>query len=152
MCGLRATLPKCLTAKQMRNMTLYRTAKNQPDDTPNRLHAVYLHFHTCAHPQRWHQVLHHWWGPLPTRGVTEPREKLDCTAARQRIYVPAYHFVLEHKVQHIVKQLAQEASRHGLVLLDYGTNADMADPTMPLAHASVLRQYILDNFEALMRA
>lgn len=60
-------------------------------------------------------------------------------------------WVLENKVLGIVRELAQRATREKLVLLDYFNLPNLFDPNKPLSHAVLLRQYIIDNQEALLR-
>ena len=60
--------------------------------------------------------------------------------ARKRIYVPTYRWVLENRVD------ARPLLAHGkLVLLDYATNEDVSDPSRPLSHAAVLREWLLER-------
>lgn len=56
-------------------------------------------------------------------------------AARRRIYLPAYRWVLEHRVADLVERLRD---KRDVVLLDYTTNGDVTDPTRPLSHAALI--------------
>ncbi|MEU6526778.1 hypothetical protein ABZ892_29070 [Streptomyces sp. NPDC046924] len=60
-------------------------------------------------------------------------------AARRRIYLPAYRWVLEYRVADLVERLRDEQD---VVLLDCTTNGDVADPTTPLSHAALIQMYV----------
>ncbi|MFE4512945.1 DUF6939 family protein [Kitasatospora sp. NPDC056783] len=59
--------------------------------------------------------------------------------ARRRIYLPAYRWVLEHRVADLVELLRGKGD---VVLLDYTTNGDVTDPATPLSHAALIQLYI----------
>ncbi|MFJ9774384.1 DUF6939 family protein [Kitasatospora sp. NPDC101157] len=59
--------------------------------------------------------------------------------ARRRIYLPAYRWVLEHRVADLVEQLR---TKDDVVLLDYTTNGNVTDPTSPLSHAALIQLHI----------
>ncbi|MFE5584548.1 DUF6939 family protein [Kitasatospora sp. NPDC056531] len=59
--------------------------------------------------------------------------------ARRRIYLPAYRWILEHRVADLVEQLRQ---KDDVVLLDYTTNGDVTDPAGPLSHAALIQLHI----------
>ncbi|MFF2143697.1 DUF6939 family protein [Kitasatospora sp. NPDC058190] len=59
--------------------------------------------------------------------------------ARRRIYLPAYRWILEHRVADLVEQLRQ---KDDVVLLDYTTNGDVTDPTSPLSHAALIQLHL----------
>jgi hypothetical protein len=67
---------------------------------------------------------------------------LDYRAARVQIYLPAYRWVLEHRVAARVERLRALSRAGTVVLLDYETNADVADLTRPLSHAALVKHYI----------
>lgn len=58
--------------------------------------------------------------------------------ARFAIYLPAYRFVLEHRLADELEQLRSLGERAQVVLLDYETNARVDDLTRPLSHASLV--------------
>ncbi|MGW1998091.1 DUF6939 family protein [Embleya sp. NPDC001921] len=64
---------------------------------------------------------------------------LSYETARRRIYLPAYRWVLEHRVADLVEQLRDKAD---VVLLDYTTNGDVTDPASPLSHAALIKAHI----------
>jgi hypothetical protein len=64
--------------------------------------------------------------------------------ARRRIYLPAYRWVLEHKVADLVEEL--RTAEGDTVLLDYTTNGDVADTSSPLSHAALIRLHIEDRW------
>ena len=62
--------------------------------------------------------------------------------ARFRIYLPAYEWVLEHRLASEVEQLRRLAADKPLVLLDYETNADVEDVSSPLSHAALVMYHL----------
>lgn len=60
-------------------------------------------------------------------------------AARRRIYVPAYRWVLEHRAADLVERIR---NKDDVVLLDYTTNGDVTDPASPLSHAALIQLHI----------
>lgn len=92
------------------------------------------------------QVLGHaWFG-------SGKRELLPYIAARRQIYLPAYQWVLENKVQPQLTRIAQAAQQQGVVLLDYDTNNDIDDVRRPLSHASLVAAYVRQHWHALLQA
>ncbi len=67
---------------------------------------------------------------------------LNYREARHRIYLPAYRWVLEHRLTAEVKRLHQMAAEEPLVLLDYETNADVEDLSRPLSHAALIKHHL----------
>ena len=63
-------------------------------------------------------------------------------SARLRIYLPAYRWVLEHKLSAEVERLRHLAADRTLVLLDYETNADVEDVSSPLSHAALVMYHL----------
>lgn len=62
--------------------------------------------------------------------------------ARFRIYLPAYRWVLEHRLGAEVEQLRRVAADKPLVLLDYETNADPENLSSPLSHAALVMLHL----------
>ena len=62
--------------------------------------------------------------------------------ARRRIYLPAYRWVLEHRLGAELAELRLLTAHGPLVLLDYETNADPDDLTRPLSHASLVKTFL----------
>ncbi|GIJ49133.1 hypothetical protein Val02_60190 [Virgisporangium aliadipatigenens] len=62
--------------------------------------------------------------------------------ARRLIYLPAYHWMLEHRATDLVRELRETAARRTVVLLDYTTNGDVTDERTPLSHAALVRAYV----------
>ncbi|WP_439622535.1 DUF6939 family protein [Gemmata sp.] len=62
--------------------------------------------------------------------------------ARLQIYLPAYKWVLEHRVAAEVEQLRRLAADKPLVLLDYETNTDVEDLSSPLSHAALVMYHL----------
>ncbi|HEX4607104.1 MAG TPA: hypothetical protein VH092_02780 [Urbifossiella sp.] len=61
--------------------------------------------------------------------------------ARYRIYLPAYRWVLEHRLAAEVGQLRESLAARTVVLLDYETNGDVDDLSAPLSHAALVKKY-----------
>ncbi len=62
--------------------------------------------------------------------------------ARKLIYLPAYRFVLEQKLQAELQLLEQFAADKTVVLLDYETNEDIENTKKPLSHAGLVKAYL----------
>ncbi len=67
---------------------------------------------------------------------------LDYLEARRAIYLPAYRWVLEHRLSDLVDQLREQGAARTVVLLDYETNVDVDDPRRPLSHAGLVAAWI----------
>ena len=80
--------------------------------------------------------------PLGHRKGVNGAELLDYITARKLIYLPSYTWILDNKVQDVIKLLTEIASKKDLVLLDFDTNSNIDDPTKPLSHASLVKRYI----------
>lgn len=80
----------------------------------------------------------------PVRGHRkglEGTELLSYRDARYAIYLPAYRWVLDHRLQPELAQLRQLAAEHPtVVLLDYETNCDVEDLSKPLSHAGLVKR------------
>ena len=83
--------------------------------------------------------------PLGHRKGVNGTELLGYIDARKLIYVPAYRWMLEHKVQDIIERLRKASTTKTVVLLDYNTNADVEDGSTPLSHASLVKAYIEED-------
>jgi len=69
--------------------------------------------------------------------------------ARREIYLPAYEWVLKHKLQQQVNGLLERLRRgEKFVFLDYYTNEDVNDEKNRLSHAGVLKRYLLEKLRA----
>ena len=81
--------------------------------------------------------------PRGHRKGVHGNELLNYLDARKQIYLPAYKWVLDNKVQNIIDRL-RSASESGktIVLLDYETNGDVENPKKPLSHASLVKSYV----------
>lgn len=62
--------------------------------------------------------------------------------ARVRIYLPAYRWVLVHRLAAEVDRLRELARTRTVVLLDYETNADIDDLSRPLSHAALVKAHL----------
>ena len=68
--------------------------------------------------------------------------------ARQSIYLPCYHWVLQKCLHELLAELKQLASTRTVVLLDYQTNSDVEDLSKPLSHAALIKRYLEDDWPA----
>lgn len=75
------------------------------------------------------------------KGV-DSSEILGYVEAKQQIYIPAYRWVLENKVSHIIERLRIASEEKTIVLLDYNTCCDVDSPSKPLSHAYLIKAYI----------
>ncbi|KAB8139982.1 hypothetical protein F8S13_25880 [Chloroflexia bacterium SDU3-3] len=62
--------------------------------------------------------------------------------ARRQIYLPAYRWVLDCRLQPEVAHLRTLAAQGPVVLLDYETNADIDNLARPLSHAALVIAYL----------
>lgn len=67
---------------------------------------------------------------------------LNYIQARIEIYLPAYLWVLENKVNYIIERLKNASKEQDIVLLDYETNDDVLNANKPLSHAFLVKAYI----------
>lgn len=84
--------------------------------------------------------------PLGHRKGTVGTELLDYIQARIQIYLPAYLWVLENKVQYIIERLREASKEQDIVLLDYETNDDVLNSRKPLSHAYLVKAYVEGNY------
>ncbi len=68
--------------------------------------------------------------------------------ARYLIYLPAYRWVLDNKLQPEITLLKELAADQQVVLLDYETNADVENLDSPLSHAALIIAYLAENWPA----
>jgi len=73
---------------------------------------------------------------------------LNYVAARKQIYLPAYKWTLEHKLQPELEQLRKLSAEGDVVLLDHETNADINNVNHPLSHASLVIAWLEGNWPA----
>lgn len=81
--------------------------------------------------------------PLGHRKGVKGDELLDYISARKQIYLPAYTWVLENKLQNEIKELKKIQEQKDIVLLDYETNEDVDNAAKPLSHASLIKQFLI---------
>ncbi|MET9227281.1 hypothetical protein [Lentzea sp. NPDC003310] len=74
-------------------------------------------------------------------GLTGDR-LLDYRTARLEIYLPAYRWVLEHRLRAEVERLHALAESADVVLLDYTTNGEVDDLSTPLSHAALVADQV----------
>ncbi|MCI5056125.1 MAG: hypothetical protein MRY83_08455 [Flavobacteriales bacterium] len=84
--------------------------------------------------------------PKGHRKGIKGKELLDYIEARIEIYLPAYLWVLENKVQYIINRLKEVSKEKDIVLLDYATNDNVLDPRKPLSHAFLVKAFVEGNY------
>ena len=62
--------------------------------------------------------------------------------ARRLLYLPTYRWMLDHRASDLVAELRELSNDRTVVLLDYTTNADVADLSTPLSHAALVAQRV----------
>jgi len=67
-------------------------------------------------------------------------------AARLKIYLPTYRFVLKNCLIDEIKDLKSKLNNSDLVFLDYETNTDLYNLNRPLSHASLVASYLQNSF------
>ncbi|MBB5889537.1 DUF6939 family protein [Kutzneria kofuensis] len=72
---------------------------------------------------------------------------LDYEATRRRIYLPAYRWVLDNRVQDVLAELRELGAERPLVLVDYTTNGDVANLATPLSHAALVARYLTGRWD-----
>ena len=65
--------------------------------------------------------------------------------ARKLIYVPCYNWMLQNRCADLVEKISAMSQGRTVVLLDYDTNEYIENPTKPLSHASLIKNYIEGN-------
>ena len=83
------------------------------------------------------------------RGLDGQGDLLGYVDARTQIYLPSYRWVLDNYAVDLIEILRTEAENHNVVLLDYSTNADVADVGRPLSHASLVASYVAGDWPTL---
>lgn len=66
--------------------------------------------------------------------------------ARFTLYLPTYHWVLEHYLSDLLTELTHMGQAQTVVLLDYETNTDISDIRRPLSHAGLVKHYLDGNW------
>lgn len=69
-------------------------------------------------------------------------ELIDYLTARKQIYLRAYAWVLDNKMQSLLEVIKTKALISDLVFLDYETNGDIDDTSTPLSHAALVKRYL----------
>ena len=68
-------------------------------------------------------------------------EILNLADARRRIFISRYRWVLDYKVQDIIKRLREANETKTIVLLDYNTNCDLHNYKEPISCAYLVKAY-----------
>jgi len=87
--------------------------------------------------------------PLGHRNGVDGKELLNYPTARKEIYLRAYAWTLENKLQDVILLLKEKALKRDLVLLDYNTNENLEDYTKPLSHAGLVKKYLFKQYPEL---
>ena len=87
--------------------------------------------------------------PLGHRNGVNGKELLNYSTARKEIYLRAYAWTLENKLQDVILLLKEKALKKDLVLLDYNTNENLEDYTKPLSHAGLVKRYLFRKYPEL---
>lgn len=74
------------------------------------------------------------------------KDLLNYIDARIQIYLPSYLWVLENKVDKILKRLKDLSNECDIVLLDYETNCEILNSKKPLSHAFLVKSYLEGNY------
>jgi hypothetical protein len=85
----------------------------------------------------------------PVRGHQKglnSEELLTYREARIEIYLPAFKWVLDHKLGAELKELTRLGKMRTVLLLDYETNCDVEDLSKPLSHASLVKARLDGEF------
>lgn len=69
--------------------------------------------------------------------------------ARYLIYLPAYRWVLENRLQAPLAELRQMAANRAVILLDHATNADVENLSSPLSHAGLIVRHLEHDWPSL---
>lgn len=64
--------------------------------------------------------------------------------ARFSIYLPAYRWVLDNKLQDEITEIKKLIQLNNVVLLDYETNTEPNNTSKPLSHAGLIQKYVQD--------
>ena len=83
---------------------------------------------------------------LGHRAGLEGKGLLSYIPARWRIYLPAYRWVLDNKLQWETQRLRELGKDRMVILLDYEKNHDITDPSSPLSHAALVKRYMEDDW------
>lgn len=67
---------------------------------------------------------------------------------RRRIFLPAYRWVLEHRVADLVREVRTAAGDGEVVLLDYMVNGDVTDTGSALSHAALIALHVENRWPA----
>ncbi len=78
------------------------------------------------------------------RAGVQGERLLSYVEARRAIYLPAYRWVLEHRLADLVERLRGMNLTNMVYLQDYETNVDVDDPARPLSHAGLVKLYVED--------
>ena len=87
--------------------------------------------------------------PIGHRKGVRGTEYLDYLSARKQIYLPSYAWVLQNKTVKEIELLISIAEKKDLVLLDFGTNADIENMRKPLSHAALIKKFIDKKYTSI---
>jgi hypothetical protein len=79
---------------------------------------------------------------LGHRAGLEGTEILPQAEARRRILLPAFRFVLEHRLDDVLRELDELREARDVVLIDVEDNADVDDVSRPLSYAALVAAFV----------
>jgi hypothetical protein len=83
---------------------------------------------------------------LGHRAGIEGEKLLTYAEARRLIYLPAYRWILDNKLQPELQALKKLGADKIVLLLDYETNCELDDLASPLSHAGLIKRYIENDW------
>ena len=76
---------------------------------------------------------------------TNSEEILNYHDAKKLIYLPAYKWVLENKLQDELKEIKKLLKNNKVLFLDYNVNLELYNDA-PLSHANLVKLYLENNY------
>jgi hypothetical protein len=71
---------------------------------------------------------------------------LDYIDARINIYIPSYEWVLRTRLTKLLNSIERSLRSKSIIFLDYETNFDLYNISKPLSHASLIKNYLENNY------
>lgn len=75
------------------------------------------------------------------RGI-ESKEILNYVNAKKYIYLPAYNWILEKKLQHELLEIKNILKKFNVIFLDFNTSQEILDNSRPISHAAIVKSVI----------
>ena len=77
-------------------------------------------------------------------------ELLGYLAARKRIFLPTYQYMLTNYCEDLIHKLRSLSENSTVILLDYTTNGDIYNLKTPLSHAQLVKAYCESKYDKLV--